>query len=64
MFMIDFCVRTGPPYNGGAAVSVDLVNKVSYRPDLSGGVGVLPCQTEVQHVALPVGGGKSAHREV
>ena len=36
----------------------------SYRSDLSGGVGVLPRQTEVQHVALPVGGGKPAHRKV
>lgn len=37
---------------------------MSYRPDLSGGVGVLPRQTEVQHVALPVGGGEAAHRKV
>lgn len=41
-----------------------LLGKVSYRPDLSGGVGVLPRQAEVQHVALPVGGGESAHGEV
>lgn len=41
-----------------------LLDKVSYRPDLSGGVGVLPRQAEVQHVALPVGGGESAHGEV
>lgn len=40
------------------------VDEVSYRSDLSGGVGVLTRQTEVQHVALPVGGGKSTHRKV
>lgn len=36
----------------------------SYRPDLPGGVGVLPRQAKVQHVALPVRGGKSTHGEV
>lgn len=36
----------------------------SYRSDLSRGVGVLTSQTKVQHVALPVGGGKPAHRKV
>lgn len=36
----------------------------SYRADLSGGVGVLPRQAKVQHVALSVGGGKTSHRKV
>lgn len=36
----------------------------SYRADLSGGVGVLPRQAKVQHVALPVGGGEASHRKV
>lgn len=38
--------------------------RVSYRPDLSSGVGVLTRQAKVQHVALPVGRGKSTHGKV
>lgn len=54
------CPAAGGPDGHKAMIS----SRVSYRPDFSGGVGVLPRQAKVQHVALPVRGGKSTHGKV
>lgn len=42
----------------------NLLRTAPYRSDLSSGVGVLSCQTKVQHVALPVCRGKASHSKV